>query len=562
MSRFGSARTIVLSAVVLSGALRACNPCVMENRVWEGTDVGVRDLTSWEALPVVRPVRYDEFSSYDRLPNHFSCLTDPGNRDFNNFLGVCGFPGPVAFGHVDEPLHGFAYPGMRGYVIAASEDGPGYISRIWLGQIGLSMLLTNELFAENETIAIYVDDFCEPAYQGRIKDWETSSSPPFAEPLVGYRSGGYVSYVPISFRSRVRVLLDNLSPTALYYYNVDIQRVYEDTVPFRPVNFTEEVRPGIEEDLDRLFGHSGANPNEEFVDLQVPPLTLAPGDLVDVAILEGYGTINLLEFAFPSVTLEELRGSGLRITWDGAEAPAVDVPVSAFFGVHLAIESFRTLPFRVERNAQGLRLACFFPMPFESSALIQLLNNGTDPVEIVPTLGVADTLPEGDWGHFYAQFRSAEPPLPFGSTYIVADIHGQGKYLGAFLFLEGHADVPHLGNMIPPHPLNFLEGDAAGFIDGVWRIRGTGTEDYLNGALYFRNGEYDCAFSGVNRVVTDGNRGAVSGYRWHILSDEIHFCRSFELELEYGQGRPNTVDRYQSTAYYYLTPHSPYSRSR
>jgi D-arabinan exo alpha-(1,3)/(1,5)-arabinofuranosidase (non-reducing end) len=556
MDRLASSRLLILCAAVLSGALRACEPCITDGSPPEGTDVGVRDMTAWDALPVVRAIRYNEFSSYDRLPNRFSCLTDPGNKDFNNFMAVCGLPGSVAFAHIDDSQPGPAGFGKRGYVIAASDDGPGYISRIWLGQFGLSALLTEELFNENETVTIYVDDFCEPVYQGRIKDWETGSSAPFTEPLVGCRSGGYVSYVPISFQSRVLVLLDNLSPTSLYYYNVDIQKVYEETVPFSPANFTEEGQPGVEEDLRRLFGQLGENPNEGFRAVELPLLTLPPGGLADVASFDGYGTIKLLQCVFPDVTLDQLRDIDLRITWDDVEPPAVDVPLSAFFGVHLALESFKTLPMRVQQTAQGLELACYFPMPFDTGALIQLLNHGATPVELLPTLGLADTPPEGDWGHFHARFNSEEAPLPPGATYPVADIQGRGKYVGTFLFLEGHADVPHLGNLLPEHPLNCLEGDASGFIDGVWRIRGTGTEDYLNGALYFRTGKYDYGFSGVNHKVSAGRWGRVSGYRWHILSDEIHFYRSFELELEYGQGRPNTVERYQSVAYYYLTPES------
>lgn len=551
-------RLLTRCTLLLSGAFCSCNVPITDPPLSVGTDIGLRALMSpWDALPALHARSYEEFSSYDRLPDLPQCLTDAGNKDFNNFLAMYGIPEAVAFSYVDNPFPFPCLSGMSGYIIAATTDGPGYISRIWLTSIALSTFATGELFDDEETISVYLDGSLTPAYRGFVKDWEMGGQAPFTEPLVGYRSGGYVSYVPISFRSNAYVVLGGLSPAALYYYQVDIQTSAEDTVVFNPERFTNVGTPGIEESLaarfDRNIGNRWANTHVTAF----PSCTLAPNSQVEVAEFLGAGTIMVLEFVFPTVTLGQLRDLDLLITWDDMPSPAVDAPLSAFYGEQLALSEYDSLPMRVRRSTRGLETSCRFPMPFRNHASVQIRNNGAEAVVMKPGIAYSNELPDEDWGYFWSEYNCQETPSPTDGYYPIVDVLGRGKYLGTFLFLEGHADEAHSGNMIPIDPMNFLEGDTSGTIDGSWRVRGTGTEDYLNGALYFRSGRYEYGFSGVNHLaVDDDDRACVSGYRWHLLTDEINFMKSFQLSLEYGQGRPNTVDRYQSVAYYYLAQYT------
>jgi hypothetical protein len=55
-----------------------------------GDDAGWVALLDWEGIPRLDAGNYRGFSSYDRDPNSAFPLTDAGNKDYNNFLVVCG----------------------------------------------------------------------------------------------------------------------------------------------------------------------------------------------------------------------------------------------------------------------------------------------------------------------------------------------------------------------------------------------------------------------------------------------------------------------------------------
>jgi len=105
-----------------------------------------------------------------------------------------------------------------------------------------------------------------------------------------------------------------------------------------------------------------------------------------------------------------------------------------------------------------------------------------------------------------------------------------------------------------PNPLNFLEGDEIGTVDGVPSIHGDGTEESFNGGFYFDGGPYSWLFSSAIALSSDATTGAgaASMARWYILGDAIAFQDSFVLEYEYGANKPALVSDYSSVAFYYL----------
>jgi hypothetical protein len=107
-------------------------------------------------------------------------------------------------------------------------------------------------------------------------------------------------------------------------------------------------------------------------------------------------------------------------------------------------------------------------------------------------------------------------------------------------------------------PLNFLEGDARGIIDGTLAIRDTGTEDFFNGSFYFEDGSQATPFAQAWGVVDDRpdlpGHGEANACRWFVLGEAIDFDESLDLSFEIGPGKPHTLDRYRSVAYAYLAP--------
>ena len=167
-------------------------------------------------------------------------------------------------------------------------------------------------------------------------------------------------------------------------------------------------------------------------------------------------------------------------------------------------------------------------------------------------------MPQEPWGYFHAQFKdvvkTADAPAP-RALYTIADIAGRGKYVGTFAYLSGHN-----GGDLLQLPLNFLEGDEFGYLDGeaVPSMQGTGTEDYFDGAWYFIEPTTPITvpplFSwplNINVDVTN-NRGDVTAFRSHLLSTAIEFSTAFRLTLEYGPDDVSSIEEYASTAFYYL----------
>jgi hypothetical protein len=114
--------------------------------------------------------------------------------------------------------------------------------------------------------------------------------------------------------------------------------------------------------------------------------------------------------------------------------------------------------------------------------------------------------------------------------------------------MQGHGLEP--GN---PHagPLNFLEGDEWGLVDGRPALPGTGTEDYFNSSFYFADGLFATPFAqGQASILRE--RGIAVCCRWHVLGDAIDFQSSLDLSLEIGPGQPSLLDRYRTVAFLYL----------
>lgn len=505
--------------------------CCNKNNLKEAA--GLKALNSWSNLPVLHNYGYQQFSSYDRERKLDYPLAGPKNKDFNNFLAACGDRPQIIYQEIDDQK--LCDNGIDGYLLAKVDNRSGFVSRIW----------TTSLAGFNDDVfKIYADNLSKPAYTTTISDWEFDFDQIFKLPLAGKHSGAWISYVPVSFNNSLRVLLDNLSEVNVYYYHVDIQYIDTSTSSFKPENFTDE---NLKKTIKLLSNYS----NHEIPD--EPTLILNNFQLKNetqskIFEINQPGTIKKFSLSLKNISLSHLKNIYLKIRWDFLPDYSVNAPLSAFFGCQLNILEFRTLPFDIAKNGDTLLLSSFFPMPFNSNAEIFLENLNKEDIMISSDIIISPVLPESEWGYFHATYNEVTAPVPENTLYPVTKISGKGKYVGTFMFMEGHRDE----NSAISHPLNFLEGDEIGIIDGELKIHGTGTEDYFNAGFYFLDGEYNYAFSGMNYKWSDDYSGKVSAYRWHVLTDEINFNESFELNFEYGADVPQIADRYASVGYYYL----------
>lgn len=288
-------------------------------------------------------------------------------------------------------------------------------------------------------------------------------------------------------------------------------------------------------------------------------LRIAPGQSRTLATLRGPGVIRHIWLTFPAARPSWLaRGGGaapdeivLRIYWDGAEAPAVEVPVGDFFAVGFGYRrEVRSLVVQVE---EGDSYNCYWPMPFARSARITLQNQSEKPLNSTyfqidyEEKPLADRTP-----YFCAQYRQ-EFPARKGEHYLILDAEGEGHYVGTVLSVRTRS------------PAWFGEGDERFYIDGEERasIQGTGTEDYFLSAWGLR--AHSFPYSGTPLLI--GVRQAIgsklSSYRWHI-ADPVRFKKSLRMTIEHrgwvepdekpdGKRHGNTerFDDFASVAFWY-----------
>jgi len=158
----------------------------------------------------------------------------------------------------------------------------------------------------------------------------------------------------------------------------------------------------------------------------------------------------------------------LRMYWDDAKEPAVEAPIGDFFGAGFGRRlEIKSVPVQVE-GGDGYN--CYWAMPFFKRGLITVTNEGEKKVRSFYyhiDYTEEDSLP-AQTAYFCAQYNQAFPEK-LGEDYLIADIKGQGHYVGTVMSARSRS------------PYWFGEGDARFYIDGETKpsIQGTGTEDYF-----------------------------------------------------------------------------------
>jgi hypothetical protein len=534
-------RCFVFLVLLGSAAFSCCTlGCTEEPRADSNVplDEAWRELLDWNSLPVLGTLKHRTFSSYDRSEEKKYPFVPAGDKDFNNFLAVCGSRPKLLFEEVsgDGPCE----PGLEGHLIAA-DDGPGFVSRMLFSLVTIDQNIFGPSLGD-ERIRIYADDLETPAYDGALSDWKAGNVPPFSEPLAGWTSGAIVSYLPIRYESKLRIFLDNLVPKASYYYHVDIQSG-EDAIAGSKGSRTPNAAPLIERLIERVRKGDGA---ESFTDVDA---IVQPGQTLELLNQQGPGTLRALSLRIPGATVTSLQELQLAIRWDDQEALAIDLPLSSVFGAQQTLSSFETLPMTVHASASQTELSLYLPMPFASRAHIELTSRSILPRPLHVRVQGVSSLPQKDWGYLHMSGQRRTEPFAQTDRYPVADLRGRGKYVGTMMFMKGRSDP----GWELKDPLNFLEGDPTISLDGAI-AHGTGSEEYFNAGVYVLEGTFDSLFATIPFLERNllSQTGAASMLRWHILSSPMNFQESLRFEWEYGPNNPATASDYTSVAIYYL----------
>ena len=211
----------------------------------------------------------------------------------------------------------------------------------------------------------------------------------------------------------------------------------------------------------------------------------------------------------------------LKIYWDDATEPSVNVPLSDFFG---GFQS-QTVDFTSAlMQARESNFMCFLPMPFQKRARFVLCNEGTEPytdmcVYVIQYERGAEFANETS--RLHCQW-SRENPVRDG-MFTMLDIQGKGTYVGHFLQVTaGHTSWWGEGDLIYT-----IDGEkitsscgredeyGACWTDGAWGTFCTPFAGHLLNTNGTKNGEKPRLEPSTNRM-----------FRWYVSTPVRFSSRS------------------------------------
>jgi len=253
------------------------------------------------------------------------------------------------------------------------------------------------------------------------------------------------------------------------------------------------------------------------------------------------------------------------MTWDDQDTPSVLVPFGDFFCIGNCYPgNFSSLPFNVSlkpeeagRYGAPCSVSCYFPMPFDKKARIEIINENDMPFILYFNIDYEmykEPLGE-ETAYFHACWNRENPCKGWGNdiqvnspevnnvsnlkgenNYVVLEVEGKGHYVGCNLTVK-HYQGSWWG-----------EGNDMFFIDGEEypSLNGTGTEDYFNHAWGMQRN----AFPFFGTIVHEGDTdGFQVSYRFHI-TDPVRFEKQLKVTIEHGHAN-HLSDDWSSTAYWY-----------
>lgn len=515
-----------------------------------GTREELADTESLDLLldamraPVFGAGKYFQTGSWDRETGVAppAAFVDRGNRDMNHF--ACrGTEASVAEAQVVPPIYDIevcpeSY--VKGVALARVE-GSGRMARLWM----TASSLRHGAVANDEIFRIWVDDGPNPVVEEPLAAILDGSAGEMFAPPFGDGPGDHVAwYYPVVFGKKIVVGLDNLGPLEYYYHQ---ESIVLDRAPTarKAAAHRLDARTQAQAELT-----ARQDPNAGGMPLGSPlAVSLIPGQTTTLKDIPGPATIGALTITVAKDVVPLLPQVEWQITWEDASTPAITIAMSDLFVTSLeTLEPGNASLGLAGYNDQGmLSLAFRLPMPFAKAAKFVTRNDNALPVHFVLSLRGTPTVPSDAFGHLFIERRETVAPAP-GKRHELANLKGRGKWAGTCMMLEGRG----IGDgTLFDEPMNFLEGDEFGTLDGELTIRGTGTEDYFNGAFYFEAGAHSSPFAQWWGTHVNGITGQTNACRFHVLGDAIDFASSAVLELEIGPGVPATLDRYRTLAYFY-----------
>ncbi len=388
----------------------------------------------------------------------------------------------------------------------------------------------------------YFDGESEPSIKVGFRDLFLGKHPVFVRPIVGYGSGGFYSYIPLTYEKSCKVLI---RAERLQFCQINYA-TYPDRTPI--VSFPKLPADKYNSHLakaKKLFESYGSDISSYIV----PPggsverfskkVRLKISETVKIFETDRPGRIVGIRISSPEALADKDRGIVLRAYWDGDEEPAILCPAGDFFGYAWGEPATKSL---LVGTANGVSY-CYFPMPFEKSARIELSCEGNPAKETdleAEVLFVPIARQENE-SRFYAIWRR-ENPTTKGKPFTFIETEGRGQLVGFIQQSQGLES----GNTY------FFEGDDQTTIDGKLVIHGTGSEDFYNGGWYDVTGRWDTknSYPLSGCLAYKKHLGRTGGYRF-LLGDAYSYNKSILQTIEHAPTGNDLINDYCAVTFLY-----------
>lgn len=482
-----------------------------------GSAAAVADapLLGWETL-----VRLDRLPTF-KPPVEFGCVSSYDRSGGNDD----GFSGTYSFVRKEADS-----------LVIADLTGPGVIYRIWTPT------------PTDDWVEFYFDGESEPRIRVRFREMFLGRTEPFAAPLVGCGVGGFFSYVPLAYTRSCKVVV---RAQRIQFYQINFARYAPETVLASYSSSTAAQQQATVEKAQEVFRSNGSDrtrfaaPPGARVEVARQKVTVNPGKSATLFERKKPGRIVGLRLSPASALAGKARDLVLRISFDGG-SPAVSCPAGDFFGFAWGEPAMRSLLV----GTQGADAYCYFPMPFDRSARVELVSERADgpPVELQAETAFTTAGRRPDEGRFHAVWRR-ENPTAIGKPFTFLETQGRGHLVGFVLQSQGFESGKTL----------FFEGDDQTWVDNRMVVHGTGSEDFLNGGWYDVPDRWEkrLSFPLSGCLGYEKHLGRTGGYRL-LLGDAYSFRESVKQTIEHAGTENSIPTDYCGVTYLYaegsLTP--------
>jgi len=443
--------------------------------------------------------------------------TTGGNND--------GFSGTYSFIRKDKDSN----------LVIFDIKGAGVINRIWTPT------------PTSDTLDFYIDDTLHAAFSIKYTDLFSNKIYPFISPLCGNELGGYYCYLPLPFQTNCKIVC---RARQTQFHQIQYRLYPRGTMVKKfSTSLTVEEKAALKRIADLWnedkHGVKDFYKNDNNVITRFKTITLLPGETGTIFSTQQGGRILEVKLDNAGVFEGLQKPVDIKITWDDETVPAVYCPAADFFGYAFGKASMQSLLLGTQKNKNY----CYLPMPFDKSARIEFLyrkitSTDNKPLQIKATISYTtqkrDIKTEGK---FYTCWNSNKLSA-YGAAHVFLNTKGKGHYIGSILLAQGmQAGMTY-----------FFEGDDSTATDNVFRIHGTGSEDYFNGGWYALPDRWSRKMSLPLHGALDYSLPfcRTGGYRFYI-GDKISFEKNIYQSIEHGPENNSIAVIYTSLAFYYCS---------